>query len=437
MNEDPPDDANEKNCTSKIGENGCPESKNYIAKEECSPGKSGDDTDDSYLQDMDNIPTNIRSLYSGYDVPADRNNKKDFVPPEWLDMKKFMLGQNFAIKHTASLCFAELLSLFMIFNFKGGLDALIYTNKSNTPFTAFKRYTSTFNRVYSWYTTNIWDASTTGARNISTVRAMHRNLRDHINNETKVELNEKIHIKNPCSPLTNFIIDDARKSVSEIKSSKCPYNFFPHRYYMSQLDMFGTQFAFIGLVVLYPEKFGIYATEKELDAFLHVWAGIGYLLGIEDEYNLCLGGLNQCKERVAFFIEEWVKPNFRDVEPEWEHMSRSVVEGVKHSSPAPNLCNFESHFLYLCWVINFPLNSFVKVIPTSSRIIFAISKFTFCKLMTCIPGFRNFMNWSVIRQSNRVLKSPPNILESIKKQSDEYMKKYSTSNILIVENQLV
>lgn len=52
---------------------------------------------------------------------------------------------------------------------------------------------------------------------------------------------------------------------------------------LNQGEMIATQFAFIGLFILYPKFFGAhYATDEELEAFCHVWRGLGYLLGIDD-----------------------------------------------------------------------------------------------------------------------------------------------------------
>ena len=56
------------------------------------------------------------------------------------------------------------------------------------------------------------------------------------------------------------------------------------RVHLNQFDMSLTQFAFSGLLVTYPERFGLHGNlERDLDAFCHVWAALGYALGIEDK----------------------------------------------------------------------------------------------------------------------------------------------------------
>lgn len=53
-----------------------------------------------------------------------------------------------------------------------------------------------------------------------------------------------------------------------------------------------TQFGFMGYAIVRPEMLGINgADEKGREGFVHVWAVIGSLLGIKDEFNICLHSL--------------------------------------------------------------------------------------------------------------------------------------------------
>ena len=54
----------------------------------------------------------------------------------------------------------------------------------------------------------------------------------------------------------------------------------------SQYDLAMTQFAFFGLVALFPKTFGIHCT-KGLQGFVHIWAVLGALFGLENRFNLC------------------------------------------------------------------------------------------------------------------------------------------------------
>jgi hypothetical protein len=67
-------------------------------------------------------------------------------PPEWMDAALVEIGQKFALRNLSALSFADLLSLIVLLATPEGRKPLVYTNKSSTVFTAFKRYLSTANR---------------------------------------------------------------------------------------------------------------------------------------------------------------------------------------------------------------------------------------------------------------------------------------------------
>ncbi|EFN67112.1 hypothetical protein EAG_12674, partial [Camponotus floridanus] len=206
--------------------------------------------------------------------------------PDWLDISKFYRGQQFALRYFCTLSISNLMSLLMIFSFADGLKPLILSQKSNTPYRAFKRYLSTIRRFRNWYTMSY----------------------------TK------------C-PMFQTIAKDFADTCPLAKSRQCPYTMSKMKG-LNQGDMSGTQFACMGLIVLYPEQFGIYnVSDEDLEAFCHLWRGLGYLLGIQDQYNFCRGSLQEIRQRTEDFIEHWVKPNLSTVTAEWEHMSISLYEG--------------------------------------------------------------------------------------------------------------
>jgi hypothetical protein len=65
--------------------------------------------------------------------------------------------------------------------------------------------------------------------------------------------------------------------------------------------------SFIGLMVLYPQKLGAFdATTEELEGLVHLWAVLGHLLGMKDEYNICAGGLALCRQKCRAFVDSVV-----------------------------------------------------------------------------------------------------------------------------------
>ena len=60
------------------------------------------------------------------------------------------------------------------------------------------------------------------------------------------------------------------------------------RIWMSQYDVALTQFAFIGLAILYPVKCAmIAATNEEIELVNYYWRVLGWFMGLKDEFNIC------------------------------------------------------------------------------------------------------------------------------------------------------
>lgn len=56
-----------------------------------------------------------------------------------------------------------------------------------------------------------------------------------------------------------------------------------------QCAMAMTAFGFMGYALVKPHLLGIqHDNVEDREAFVHLWAVIGYMLGIKDEFNMCL-----------------------------------------------------------------------------------------------------------------------------------------------------
>jgi ER-bound oxygenase mpaB/B'/Rubber oxygenase, catalytic domain len=56
-----------------------------------------------------------------------------------------------------------------------------------------------------------------------------------------------------------------------------------------QTAMAMTKFGFMGYALIRPHLLGIQHDNKEdREAFVHLWAVIGHMLGIKEEFNMCL-----------------------------------------------------------------------------------------------------------------------------------------------------
>jgi len=66
-------------------------------------------------------------------------------------------------------------------------------------------------------------------------------------------------------------------------------------------------------------------------------------------YNFCRGSVKEIKQRSHDFIDIWVKPYLRVVEPEWEHMLRCFAEGASYLGPS---CTFKMLLMFVTDLLN-------------------------------------------------------------------------------------
>lgn len=227
----------------------------------------------------------LSHLKRGAALDGDSGNDPERVPI-WLDQERFRRGQQFFQRHTASAVLALHCSLTIGFAIVNLVQPLAFTNKSETPKKALLRYLQTYVHLVLWHFEDVWDPTTLGHRSTQLVRRMHRNVRKAMNARRTNENN------------------------------------------ISQYDMSLVQAGFMAAVVMYPSSFGIKCTQRELEDYVYFWRGVGYLLGIDDRYNVCSGNYVEtyavCKE-----IERDVM--FRGLlEPpaEFETMADAYIDGT-------------------------------------------------------------------------------------------------------------
>lgn len=335
-----------------------------------------------------NIPESLRyvlpAIFENGDCGREVNMK-----PDWLIMDKFYRGQRFARRYFSAISLSNLMGLLQIFNFSDGLKPLILSQKSNTPYRAFKRYLSTIKIFRNWYTSDPWRKGTTAYRDIQKVRGLHRAMRQKLCKKNYEEIDQDSQIPHAWCPVLGKITKDFAAACPMMKNQQCPYTMMRTKG-LNQGDMSGTQFACMGLIVLYPEQFGIQdASDEDLEAFCHLWRGLGYLLGIEDRYNFCRGSLQDVRQRTKDFIEHWVKPNFRTVTPEWEHMTMCLYEGVNYIA---GINSYKVFLLRLCSdIFGLSMPHLYNSFNLSEKILYGLQKFLFSYLMK-LPGVFSIMN---------------------------------------------
>lgn len=319
------------------------------------------------------LPESLEPMVLGFVRHGD-GGQDPCVLPEWFDIAKFRKGQEFGRKNFFGLSTIIIAGLLLIYTFYEALKPIIYTGNSNTAVAALKRYTSTLRRVNWWYLDDPWKKGTKAYQNMQSVRTQHMRIRRILEKKTAEEVNEATKIPNTNSPLRQLLLADFRDAIPERDLRERPYVLFYENgkevVHVSQSDMAITQFIFIGMALVYPKEFGLgSATEEELEAFCHTWKGLGYFLGIEDEFNFCSGTLDEVRQRTRDLIEVWMKPNLRDITDEWEHVGRAICDGLSIYMP---LARFDALLLFVMEVIGVPMHRLRASLSYTSFFVYQI-----------------------------------------------------------------
>lgn len=366
-----------------------------------------------------NIPEELRFLVPAVIRKGDCG--RGFLDkPEWLDLESFRRGQKFAMDNFFGLCYANMLSLCIIFSDMDGLLPMILSGKSHTPYLSFQRYLSTVQRVRSWYVEDPWTESSHAYKNLRTVRQMHLAVRKRLCESTREEIRIASEIPDPWCTIRKPFLEDIRSS--ECAQIPDAFQFLKNAPYrpkgLNQADMSVTQFAFMGLITSYPRFFGVHhSSEEDMEAFCHLWRTLGYLLGIEDEYNFCRGNLSEIRKRSAVLIEKVFKPKLCDVQPEWEHMTRCIVEGTSYYLQG---LKYNGVLLSLSDLLEIPTLRLRATMSYLQRLKHVINRWLFYYVMW-IPGVTTRLNSFVHKNIDRAAHFDTEKHAALKEKSNKTM----------------
>ena len=228
---------------------------------------------------------NIEILKKGSTDNGDCGNDPK-TPPDWMDLERFRRGQQFFQRHIAVATFALHCSLTVGFGVSNLVQPLAFTKKSDTAPKALRRYLKTFVHVVLWHTENVWDEKTQGHRSTQVVRKMHNTVRKNL--------------------------------TSQIQGKS----------HLTQYDMAIVQAGFMAAIVTYPSNFGIKCTKEELEDYVFFWRGIGYLLGIKDEFNICSRNYDETYRLCKQIEYEIVYRGLLEPPAEFETLSNAYINGV-------------------------------------------------------------------------------------------------------------
>lgn len=103
---------------------------------------------------------------------------------------------------------------------------------------------------------------------------------------------------------------------------------------MSQRDVSVTTFGFAGLVINRPHIFGINArNQRERKAFLHFWAVINHMIGVEDRFNICLLPIESAQIVFDLLMRNLLSPYLQIETLTFKHMINVMLVGFQQYVP--------------------------------------------------------------------------------------------------------
>ncbi|XP_011646262.1 uncharacterized protein LOC105432942 [Pogonomyrmex barbatus] len=283
-----------------------------------------------------NVPNSLLDFIPAFYYEGDCGRPLEEVP-EWLDMDKYRRGQKFVQENYAAIIFATILGVMHVYSFNEALKPLILSKRSHTPYLAYKRYLSTIQRFFNWYEGKPWIKGTSAYKDMQSARKMHLMMRKKLCGLDNEQIDKESKIAKPWCPDRELFMHDFAEACPFEKYLQRPYLLIDNSPYkpksVNLADMMLAQCGFLSLVILYPEKIGIHnATDEDVEAYCHMWRCYGYCLGIEENYNFCRDSLEEIRQRTRDIYQYWILPNFKDVTPEWMHMTRCLIESLSYFS---------------------------------------------------------------------------------------------------------
>lgn len=178
--------------------------------------------------------------------------------PDYLDESRFDSAQKVVNKYYNSSFMASSMGLMLLLQLKQILVPLLKTGKSRTVSDLYDRYTATAIYIKRCYESRFYDQASDGWRYISIVRSMHQRIYKIMNEDEKNR--ELLPVRE-------------RNNLDYV--------------WVNQYDMALTQFAFIGLFLLRPDKCGARNISRdEMREVVYFWRLLSHQFGVEERFNL-------------------------------------------------------------------------------------------------------------------------------------------------------
>ncbi|XP_039302993.1 uncharacterized protein LOC105202886 [Solenopsis invicta] len=373
-----------------------------------------------------NVPKTMLHLMPGFCRLA--NCKRSLVEtPEWLDMDKYRKGQKFVRENYFSIMIGTVLGTLLLYTFEEDLKPLIITKGSITPYLAFKRYFSNFQRFSSWYNGEPWIKGTQAYKDMQYACKMHSLTQAKLSKLDNNQFESEAKIADPWCPDHELLLKDFA-AVCPLNTQSCYQMISKSPYIIKNLNnanMACAQCFFFSIILLWPQNIGIHnATNEDMEAFCHMWRCYGYFLGIEDEYNTCRGNLKEIKHRTRELYEVMLS-NLNNITPKWEHMTRCFIESLNYY---PFLyMPYKMMVVFAMDILNISMPHLYASMSYAEWITYKISRFLF-RYAFKFSIIRLIINKAANKLIDKVMNFSPEKNVELQEKSKQQLLKFSTEH---------
>lgn len=251
-------------------------------------------------------------MEEGLELRSDQNQPDVGHKPSWFDDKLYRHAQTVYARHLMAINFSHLSGLLLLVRLDSIYRTLSITGESDTVAKLFKRYYNTIKHVKQWYEGDIFDRNSDAYKSMLIVRGMHNKVSSRFNDTPKSD--DKA---DGSGQSQNDSFDKNANETCPLKQDGNDHALAKTGVHISKFDLMITQFAFVGLIVLFPKQMGLIEAfdKKDLVSLLHFWRVIGYYLGVDGKFNLCAYKLKDIEMLCKTFAEDIYK----------ESMARNVI----------------------------------------------------------------------------------------------------------------
>ncbi|XP_021701928.1 uncharacterized protein LOC5577106 [Aedes aegypti] len=227
----------------------------------------------------------MANLLAVGEVTPLQDNLDGVTIPTWFNEQKFKRAQHYFRQNFAAIYYGTICGLLASLSIPSILNALVFSTGGKPSFrVAARRYLGALKHTVNWYCDDLASMKSGSWQSLNHVRQVHSTIQ--------------------------------RRATAR-----------NYRVIISQRDMAITQFAFIGFVILEPSKLGAQNEPADLDAMCHFWRVLGYLLGMEDKFNLCDSD-EESRTRMRDLLENFIKPSFEQRTEKCEDAYRMLLGGL-------------------------------------------------------------------------------------------------------------